>query len=157
MFKTFIPPQTDGMICSSFNIGFSESKVIFNWRENNKKNNKKTNKKALQTPTRSKLSHLVYFTNKHSRHGQSTHRNARLEPAMRNAQKLADGWQPPHKKQQEGLDLLHLESASLSTTIILRLKLRLWLWLWLKYKYKQWIVRIRSQEHQHQMYSLHLQ
>ena len=29
MFKTFIPPQTDGMIRSSFNIGCSESKVIF--------------------------------------------------------------------------------------------------------------------------------
>ena len=29
MFKTFIPSQTDGMIRSSFNIGFSESKLIF--------------------------------------------------------------------------------------------------------------------------------
>ena len=29
MFKMFIPPQTDGMIRSFFNIGCSESKVIF--------------------------------------------------------------------------------------------------------------------------------
>ena len=29
MFKTFIPPQTDGMIRSSFNIGCSESNAIF--------------------------------------------------------------------------------------------------------------------------------
>ena len=68
MFKTFIPPQTDGMIRSSFNIGCSESKVIFKWRKNNNNNNKKTNEKALQTSTRSKRSHLVYFTNKHSQH-----------------------------------------------------------------------------------------
>ena len=33
MLKTFIPPQTDGMIRFSFNIGCSESKVIFKWRK----------------------------------------------------------------------------------------------------------------------------
>ena len=63
MFKTFIPPQTGGMIRSSFNIGCSESKVIFKWRKNNKNNNKKTNKKTLQTSTMSKRSHLVRQTN----------------------------------------------------------------------------------------------
>ena len=39
--KRFIPPQTDGMTCSSFNISCSESKVIFRWRKNNKNNIKK--------------------------------------------------------------------------------------------------------------------
>ena len=47
MFKTFIPPQTDGMIRSSFNIGCSESKVIFKWRKN-KKNNKKRIKRLYR-------------------------------------------------------------------------------------------------------------
>ena len=74
MFKTFIPHRTDGMIRSSFNIGCSESKVIFKWLKNNKNDiKKKTKKKASQTSTRSKRSHLVDFTNKHSQHGQSSH------------------------------------------------------------------------------------
>ena len=64
MFKTFFPPQTDRMIRSSFNIGCSESKLIFKWRKHNKNNNKKTNQKALQTSEKSRRSHLVYFTNK---------------------------------------------------------------------------------------------
>ena len=95
MFKTFIPLQTDGMIRSFFNIGCSESKVIFKWRKSSKNNKKKTNKKALQTFTRSKRSHLVHFKNKHSRHGQSTHRKARREPAIRDPQKLAQNVFPP--------------------------------------------------------------
>ena len=93
--KPFIPPRTDGIIRSSFNIGCSESKVIFKWRKNSKNKQQKTNKKALQTFTRRKGSHLVHFTNKHSRHGQSTHRKARREPAIRDSQKLAQNVFPP--------------------------------------------------------------
>ena len=48
MFKTFIPPRTDGMIRSSFNIGRSESKVVFKWRKNNKNNIKKSLYSPLQ-------------------------------------------------------------------------------------------------------------
>ena len=48
MFKTFFPPQTDGMIRSSFNIGCSESKVIFKWRKTNKNNNKKRMKRLYR-------------------------------------------------------------------------------------------------------------
>ena len=88
-FKTFIPFQTDRMIRFSYNIVCSESKVILKWRKNNNDNDKKTNKKALQTSTRSKRSHLMYLTNKHSQHRQSTHRKACLEPAIRDMQKLA--------------------------------------------------------------------
>ena len=76
-------------------FGCSESKVIFKWWKNNKDNNKKTNKKALQTSKWSKRSHLVYLTNKHNQHGQSTHRKARLEPAIMDRQKLAQNVFPP--------------------------------------------------------------
>ena len=48
MFKTFIPPQTDGIIRSSFGIGCSESKVIFKRRKNNKNNNKKRLKRLYR-------------------------------------------------------------------------------------------------------------
>ena len=48
MFKTFIPPQTDGMIHSSFDIGCSESKVIFKSRKNNKNNNEKRVKRLYR-------------------------------------------------------------------------------------------------------------
>ena len=74
-------------------IGCSESKVIFKGRKNNKNNiKKKRKKKALQTSTRSKRSHLEHFTSNHSQQAQSTRpviTKARLEPAIRNAQKLA--------------------------------------------------------------------
>ena len=53
--KPFIPPQTDGMIRFSFNIGCSESKVIFKrWKKS-----KHVKQKCF---TRSKRSHLVHFT-----------------------------------------------------------------------------------------------
>ena len=78
MFKTFIPPQTDRMTHSF--IGCSESKVIlFSSDEKTATTTtttKKMNKKALQASTKSKRSHLVHFTNKHSQHGQSTHTKA---------------------------------------------------------------------------------
>ena len=48
MLKTFIPPRTDGMIRSSFNIGCSESKVVFKWRKNNNNNIKKSLYRPLQ-------------------------------------------------------------------------------------------------------------
>ena len=63
----FIPPQTDGMICFYSNIGCSESKVIFKWRNNNNNNNNKNN-----AFTRSKRSHLVYFFQSQSRNSHRT-------------------------------------------------------------------------------------
>ena len=82
--QPFIPPQTDGMIHFSLNIGFSESKVIFKRR---KKANM-SNKNALQGANfgTSCTSLRTPATNKQT---QSTRRKARLEPAIRDAQKLA--------------------------------------------------------------------
>ena len=74
----------------------------FQVTKNQQEQQQKTNKKALQTSTRSKRSHLVHFTNKHSRHGQSTHRKARREPAIRDAQKLAQNVFPPWTLRGEG-------------------------------------------------------
>ena len=48
MFKSFIPPQTDGMICFHSNIGCSESKVIFKW---GKKTTTKTKKSLYEEQT----------------------------------------------------------------------------------------------------------
>ena len=66
MFKTFIPPQTDGMIRFSFNIGFSESKVIFKRRKKSNMSNKNAlqgvNVRTLCTSLRTQA------TNKHSQH-----------------------------------------------------------------------------------------
>jgi len=46
MFKTFYSSSDRRMICFYSNIGCSESKVIFKWRQNN--NNNKSKKKPLQ-------------------------------------------------------------------------------------------------------------
>ena len=94
MFKTFFPPQTDGMIRSSFNIGCSESKVIFNWRKTNKNNNKKRIKR-LYRPLQGANVRTSCISQTNTVDGQSTHRKARREPAIRDAQKLAQDVFPP--------------------------------------------------------------
>ena len=48
MFKMFIPPQTDGMIRSSFNIGCSKSKVILKWRKTTRTTTKKRTKRLYR-------------------------------------------------------------------------------------------------------------
>ena len=83
------------MIRFSFNIGCSESKVIFKRR---KKSKHMSNKNALQGANirTSCISLRTPATNKHSP-TQSTHRKVRLEPAIRDAQKLAHNVFPPWK------------------------------------------------------------
>ena len=64
--KPFIPPQTDGMIRFSFNIGCSESKVI----SSDEKKANMSNKNALQGANvrTSCISLRTPTTNKHSQH-----------------------------------------------------------------------------------------
>ena len=85
MFKTFYSTSDWRNDQFSFNIGCSESKVILKRR---KKANI-SNKNALQGANirASCISLRTPATNKHSQHGEK--RKARLEPAIRDAQKLA--------------------------------------------------------------------
>ena len=88
MFKTFYSTSDWRMIRFSFNIGCSESKVIFKRR---KKANM-SNKNALQgANVRTSCTSLDQNSsdNSSNKQTQSTHRNACLEPAIRDAQKLA--------------------------------------------------------------------
>ena len=95
--KLFIPPQTDGMIRFCFNIGCSESKVIFKWRRTKTTHMvKRLFEKQTFTPCafHSVSAKTLSVTNKHSR-TRSTHKKARLEPAIIDAQKLAQNVFPP--------------------------------------------------------------
>ena len=96
MFKMLIPPQTDGVIRSSFNIGCSESKVIFKWRKTTITTTTTKRMKRLYRPLQgAKVRTSCIWQTKDSRHGQSTHRKARREPAIRDAQNLAQNVFPP--------------------------------------------------------------
>ena len=83
----FLTSDWRGMICFSFNIGCSESKVIFKWRKT------KTIQK-YKGFSRSKRSHLVHFIQSQSV-TLCSHRKARHEPAIRDAQKPAQNVFPP--------------------------------------------------------------
>ena len=93
MFKSFIPPQTDGMICFHSNIGCSESKVIFKW---GKKTTTKTKKSLYEEQTFAPcVFHSVSVRNLTERDKQAQ--------AIRDAQKLAQNVFLPWKTNIDGI------------------------------------------------------
>ena len=79
MFKMFIPPQTGGVIRCSFNIGYSESKVIFKWRKDNKNmhNNKKRIKRLYRPLQGANVrTSCISQTNKVDKASQHTEKSA---------------------------------------------------------------------------------
>ena len=95
--KLFIPPQTDGMIRFSFNIGWSESKVIFKWRKTKATHKKKAfrEEKVHTLCISFSLSQNSLCEKQTNSRTRSTHRKACLEPVIRDAQKLAQNVFPP--------------------------------------------------------------
>ena len=96
--KRLIPPQTDGMIRFDSNIDSPELKVIFKWRNinnNKKQRNKRLYKEQTFAPrvfhsvSGSQNSHRTTQTNAVNR------QKTRPEPAIRDAQKLAQNVFPP--------------------------------------------------------------
>ena len=76
------------MIRFSFNIGCSESKVIF-------KRRKKKNKRQIKMLYREQTFAPPAFHSELQQQTESTHMKARLEPAITDAQKLAQNVFPP--------------------------------------------------------------
>ena len=97
--KLFIPPQTDGDDSFFPQHRLFESKIICKWRKT-----KTTQKqKGFSRRKRSHLVHILFslsqnFSQQQTNtveHTQHTQRKARLEPAIRDAQKLAQNVFPP--------------------------------------------------------------
>ena len=91
--KLFIPPQTDGMIRFSFNIGCSVSKIVKSKRAFREAN----------VPTLS-ISFSHSQNSLSDKQTQSTPRKVRLEPATRDAQKLAQNVFSPWRSDAELMD-----------------------------------------------------